>query len=131
MSESKSLIKKEIKQIDENYEKSTENNSVVLFAIEFDKEGFPFSQAVKCLGNPAALLAAFDMMENLIKKNRADVYEKLEKSQEISDRLADTLSDMSSLGSSPSAEDIEKLIRSNPEQIRDLLKDLKNRFGIK
>jgi len=125
---SKSMLQKAFDMLDD-YEKNEENKSVLMVAVEFDKNGFPSSRAVKCVGAPSSVLASITLLRDMIDDMEQQTLEKIDKMGEASDNITDILKEMGIDDMNDPR--IEKLFKDPQasEELMKLMKDIKRKFG--
>jgi hypothetical protein len=131
MSKEQFSIMKEVHDLIDRLQKENDETSIVFFAVEFDKSGFPFSKSCKISGNPAQSLAGLDMIERAVKEQKDDVHSKLDMASNMSDKLDEVISKMGFDGiDDPKFHDFLTSNDSDTsKQLRQMIVDLKKRFG--
>ena len=131
MSEEQFSIMKEVHDLIEKLQKDHDNTAIVLFAVEFDKTGFPFTKSCKITGNPAQSLAGLEIVERAVKEQKDEVHRKLEMASELNGKLDEFISKMGFDGiDDPNFH--EFLVKNDSpvsNQIKDMIKSIKKNFG--
>lgn len=67
---------------------------LVMFAVEFDDEGFPFTRSCKITGSPASSLAGMDMIARYMEEQKEQVYKKIDVAGELSGKIDELIHKM-------------------------------------
>ncbi len=131
MSEEQFSIMKQVHDLIDKLQKDNDETSIVFFAVEFDKNGFPFTKSCKITGNPAQSLAGLDMIERAVKEQKEDVHQKLEVASNLSSKLDEVISKMGFEGiDDPKFHDfLTDNDSAVSRQLKEMIVDLKKRFG--
>lgn len=131
MSEEKFSIMNQVhKMLDKLTDEHPECN-VVMFAVEFDGDGFPYTRSCKVVGNPAASLAGFDMLERYIKEQRELVYKKIDVAGELSEKIDELIAKMgfSSIDDPKFLDFINNSDSEISDRLKEMVRKIKKTFG--
>jgi hypothetical protein len=124
----KSLLQQAFEMLDD-YETKCEGSSLVLMAVEFNKEGFPTSRAMKCVGAPNSVLASIRLLGDMLDELEDETLSKIDKMADVSDKLK-TLFEQLGIEDMNDPR-ISKMMKdpNMSSEFMDLLKELKRKFG--
>ena len=131
MSEEKFSIMNEVHKMLDKLTDEHPGCNVIMFAVEFDKDGFPYTRSCKVSANPAASLAAFDMLERYIQEQRELVYKKIDVAGELSEKIDELIGKMgfSSIDDPRFLDFINDTESELGQKLKEMVKKIKKTFG--
>lgn len=135
MSEKVSILDKFHKIIEQLEDEFETDNSIALFAVEMNSDGFPVSRVKKIQGSAANTMAAFQLIQSSLDDEIEKWHQKIEAVGNISDKINEVIQKIT--GKLPKSEEeiedlLDKMKEEKPElyeNLKDIIKAAKGKFG--
>lgn len=135
MSEKVSILDKFHKIIEQLEDEFETDNSIALFAVEMNSDGFPVSRVKKIQGSAANTMAAFQLIQSSLDDEIEKWHQKIEAVGDISDKINEVIQKIT--GKLPKSEEeiedlLDKMKEEKPElyeNLKDIIKAAKGKFG--
>lgn len=123
----KSVMKPLFDLLNEKLKEST--NSVILLAVEIDKDGYPITQSCRVSGSPATSLSGLTIIKKLVEQQMEKVLNTLEEVGDLSSKLEDMIQKLG-FDDIDDPRFISFLDTSEQgRELKKLIKQVKNQFG--
>lgn len=130
MSDYKSIMERVHDLIDECVKHENNDISLVLLAVEFNKEGFPTTRSCRITGSPATSIAGLHLIQGLIEDNLQEINEKIEMAATMGSEFDQLLQSLGING--PEDPRFKELLDKDPaisDKLKEVIRKMKGAFG--